>query len=292
MESVGIASSSMLVELNISCWTGRKLDKKVSEEIDVSKNTKVRGGNYHKHLLAGNVHLDAVNKYAANTRLWNTKNTISWSDSGGRIVTMEHLFTGGYKQELDVRKAKFDELTNTFVNIYPTLISASAFQLGDLFDRNDYPEPDEIARKFKFDYTISPLPTSGDFRIDVHEQAKAELVAQLSEQYEKHFQDRMGSAMREVWDRLYDCLKHMSERLGSNEDGTRKGFHSTLVTNASELVRLLTTLNVTNDPKLEQARRDLHAIISNTDIETLKESDYVRETVKKKVDSIISKYEW
>jgi len=32
--SISIASSAMLVELNISTWTARKLDKKVSAEVD------------------------------------------------------------------------------------------------------------------------------------------------------------------------------------------------------------------------------------------------------------------
>ena len=45
--------SAVLVRLNISTWTGRKLDKRVSDEIDLSKNTKTRAGNYNKHLLAG-----------------------------------------------------------------------------------------------------------------------------------------------------------------------------------------------------------------------------------------------
>ena len=42
-----IQNSSMLVDLNISVWTGRKQDKKVSEEIDAAKSTKTKAGNYH-----------------------------------------------------------------------------------------------------------------------------------------------------------------------------------------------------------------------------------------------------
>ena len=53
METIGIATSAMLVELNVSCWTARKLDKQVSEEVDAVKKTRARGGNYHKNLLAG-----------------------------------------------------------------------------------------------------------------------------------------------------------------------------------------------------------------------------------------------
>ena len=288
VDSISIATSSMLVELSISCWTARKLDKKVSEEVDTAKNTKVKAGNYHKHLLAGNPHLDAVNKYAAKVRLWNTQQTIPWSDNGGRIVTMENLFNGGYKAQLDTHKEEFDKLAANFVSVYPTLISGAAFQLGDLFDRDEYPNPDSVASKFKFSYTLIPLPTSGDFRIDIGEQAKNELM----EQYEQHFNDRLNTAMRDVWGRLHECLTHMSERLASDDEGKRKVFHGTLITNARELVGLLKRLNVTNDPKLEEARRDLEHALVNADTDTVKESDYVRENVKAKVDAIINKFNW
>lgn len=287
-DSVGIATSSMLIELNISCWTARKLDKKVSEEVDAAKNTKVKAGNYHKHLLAGNPHLEAVNKYAAKVRLWNTKQTIPWSDSGGRIVTMENLFNGGYKSQLDDHKAEFERLAENFIQVYPTLISAAAFQLGDLFDRDEYPEPEAVAKKFRFQYTLMPLPTSGDFRIDIGEQVKAELM----QHYEDHFNERLNVAMRDVWGRLHECLSHMSERLASDEEGNRKVFHGTLLTNAREMVGLLRRLNVTNDPKLEEARRDLENALVNADTESIKDSDYVRENVKNKVDAIINKYSW
>lgn len=287
-ESISIATSAMMVELNISCWTARKLDKKVSEEVDSAKNTKVKAGNYHKHLLAGNPHLDAVVKYAAKVRLWNTQQTIPWSDSGSRIVTMENLFNGGYKRQLDDHKIEFDRLAANFISVYPTLISAAAFQLGDLFDRDEYPEVDTLEKKFKFNYSLIPIPTAGDFRIEIGEQAKAELVAQ----YEAAFNERLNNAMRDVWDRLYDCLSHMSERLASDDEGKRKVFHGTLLTNAQELITLLSRLNVTNDPKLEQARRDLQAALVNTDISSLKDSDYIRENVKAKVDDILKRFEW
>ena len=84
----------------------------------------------------------------------------------------------------------------------------------------------------------------------------------------------------------------MSDRLGANEDGKRKVFHSTLLSNANELVDLLGKLNITKDVKLEQARRDLADALNGASLESLKESDYMRETVKSKVDTIISKFNW
>jgi hypothetical protein len=286
MESISIATSSMLVELNVSCWTARKLDKKVSEEVDAAKKTKARGGNYHKNLLAGSKSLEDVNKYAARVRLWNTINTLPWSDKGNRLIPMKHFLD--YKAELNTHEVEFNRLCQKFFAEYPTLISAAAFSLGDMFDREEYPELDHIMNKFRFVYSFSPVPTSGDFRIDINEEAKNELV----QQYEANFQTRIEGAMREVWERLHDCLIHMSERLENDEEGKRKGFHATLLGNAKELIDLLDKLNITRDPKLESAKRDLASALLLVDIDTLKESDEVRLQTKNKVDAILSKFEW
>lgn len=287
MESFGIATSAMLAELQISVWTGRKLDRKVSEEVDAAKRTKVRGGNYHKHLLAGSQSLEAVSKYAANVRYWHSRQTLPWSDSGLRLVTMEN-FMDGYKRQLDEHEENFNRLVNNFLAEYPTLISSAAFQLGELFDRNEYPAVETISSKFRFAYSFSPVPTAGDFRVDIEEQAKAELVAM----YEKQFQQRLDGAMSDAWHRLHECLLHLSDRLSDAQDGERKLFHNTLLSNASELVGLLTKLNVTQDPQLEQARRELAGVLLNTDVDVIKEADQVRQGVKAKVDAIISKFEW
>jgi hypothetical protein len=286
-ETFGIASSSLLVELSISCWTARKLDKKVGLEVDSAKNTKVKAGNYHKHLLAGSPALDAVMKYAAQVRLWNNLNSMPWSDNGQRIVTAEHFFNG-FKSQMDQHKANFEELTASFLQQYPTLISAAAFQLGDLFDREEYPDVDAIAHKFRFHYAVSPVPTAGDFRIDINEQAKAELATQ----YAEHFNQRIEGAMRDIWGRLHDCLLHMSDRLTDGQDGKRKVFHDTMLSNAHGLVELLGRLNVTNDQKLEDARAQLKKAINTVDTDDLKEHEDVRSEVKDKVDGILAKFDW
>jgi len=286
-ETFGIASSSLLVELSISCWTARKLDKKVGLEVDSAKNTKVKAGNYHKHLLAGSPALEAVVKYAAQVRLWNNLNTMPWSDNGQRIVTAEHFFNG-FKAQMDLHKTNFDELTANFLHQYPTLISAAAFQLGDLFDREEYPDVEAIAHKFRFHYAVSPVPTAGDFRIDINEQAKAE----LAKQYSDHFNQRIEGAMRDIWGRLHECLLHMSDRLTDGQDGKRKVFHDTMLSNAHGLVELLGRLNVTNDQKLEDARVQLKKAISTVDTDDLKEHEEVRSEVKDKVDSILAKFDW
>jgi len=58
------------------------------------------------------------------------------------------------------------------------------------------------------------------------------------------------------------------------------------------LCGLLTHLNITKDPNLEQARRDLELTMLGADIDSIKESPDVRKNLKTKLDAILNQYEW
>lgn len=282
--SISIASSAMLVEMSISTWTARKLDKRVSTQVDIDNGTKTKVVNANKNLMAGTGVLDTIVKYAANARAWHISQTLPWTDNGSRLLPMSNFMN--YKQQLGELEANYEALVDKFIVAYPSLVSAAAFQLGNLFDRNEYPHEDMLRRKFKFTYSFFPVPTAGDFRIDINEEAKAEIIANCNSAY----QDRLNNAMREAWSRLHDCLSRMSERLTDNADGSRKIFRDSLVDNGVELVSMLKHLNITQDPSLEQARRELESAIGHHSLDSLRDNSNAREVVKLKVDTILSKF--
>jgi hypothetical protein len=55
---------------------------------------------------------------------------------------------------------------------------------------------------------------------------------------------------------------------------------------------MLTHLNLTGDPKLEDARRKLESALIGLDIDDIKESENVRTNVKSKLDTILSGFDW
>jgi hypothetical protein len=75
------------------------------------------------------------------------------------------------------------------------------------------------------------------------------------------------------------------------EEDKRRWFN-TFLTNAQDMCSLLTHLNVTRDPKLESARRDLERAIVGVKIDDIKENINVREDVKSKLDAMLKQYEW
>jgi len=284
-----LSSSALIVNLSLSVWTGRKLDKRVSEEVDQQNSTKTRAGNYHKNLLAGSSKLTEITKIANAIRSWMYGVTQPWGDNGDRVLNMAHFME--FKDRLTDYEQQFSTAVNNFLNDYDTLVAAAAFQLGDLFNREDYPTREHIESKFGMRYSMTPLPQAGDFRVDIGEEG----LKELQSQYEAVLQQRVTGAMTEAWERLHDCLTRMSERLtddtDSNGESKRKIFRDSLVDNAVEICGLLKSFNITNDTRLDEMRKQLEDAMRGVDADSLRDSDSLREQTKRKVDNILSKFE-
>jgi len=276
--SISIATSAVLVDLNISVWTARKLDKSVSKEIDVNKSTTTKAGNYNKNLLAGATQLADITKLAGEIRDWHTKQTLPWADAGTRLLPMENFFD--YKAQLSAYESEFQQRVSKFIVEYPNIITVMAYRLGQLFNKDEYPEANKIANKFNMRYTIMPVPETSDFRVDIASAIKEQLEAE----YEEAYNARVAVAMQDAWTRLHNTLEHMAERLSGDE---KKIFRDSMIDNALELTSLLSKLNVTNDPKLEQAREKLEQALVGVTPDDLRKSNGAREEVVARINEIM-----
>ena len=279
-----ISSSAMLVDLSLSVWTGRKLDKSVSAEVDVSKNTKGRAGNYHKNLLAGSEKLAEIGKLSSTIRNWSYSQTSPWSDAGTRLLPSTLFFD--YKAKLTEYEKMFSDKVTEFLGEYDTLVTKAAFQLGDLFNREDYPVVEKIQSKFGLHYTFSPVPEAGDFRVDIGNAGMSE----LREQYQSAYKTRIEASMKDVWERLHDALSKMSERFDYEEEGTKKIFRDSLIENAQELTGLLKHLNITGDMQMEAMRKRLEALLSGCDADSFREDEVLRVKTKSALDEMLGKF--
>lgn len=282
---VSLSSMAMLVELRISTWTARKRDNSTTEEVNRSKNADSDAGSVYKYLMAGSEHLKKIEKYAAKCRAWNAQQTLPWMKGVG-LLPMANFFV--YREQLGTMEANFNILVEDFVKVYPTLVSAQAFKLGDYFDATEFPDADTLHRRFKFGFNFLPVPEKGDFRIQCEERVRED----LAEQYDKMFNDKLAEAMREPWERLHAVLTHMSDRLTDSQTGERNIFRDSIINKPMELCGLLTRLNVTNDPKLEEARRMLEIALSGVDAQDLRDLSSARAELKSSVQEIIGKFNW
>jgi len=279
---------SMLVEFNASVWTARKLDKSTTDEVVANKNATAKdAARVNKHLLAGRTELDVIQQMVGRARTYVYDHTLPWSDSGLRLLPTVNFVA--FTERMNQFEEEFERLVAEFVTIYPTLISAQAMSLGDMFKRSDYPTANEMVTKFAFRIGFLPVPTAGDFRVDIGNEAQAELKARLNEMAE----ERIESAMRDIRARLGEHMKRMSDRLTTDYvqgEAKQRRFHDSLVDGALELCDLTKALNVVGDPTLESARKELEGALLGVTPQELRKNEYVRQDTKKAVDAILNKF--
>lgn len=280
-----LQSSSMILRLSISMYTGRKADRKTKDEVISGKGAKSRGAaSVYKSLFAGDEDLEGVATYAAQARKRIASLTVPWGDNGDRLVSTKSFFD--ISKELSSMRDEFERRVNQFATNYHNKISNAAFALGDLFDRKEYPDPSEITHRFGFTYSFEPVPDSGDFRVDLQNDA----LDSLRQQYSKAAQTRLDNAMQDVWSRVMEETTRLRDKMILPEVGNRPRIFESTLDGFKELIGSLEALNITNDPKLEQTRVALKNALDPVDIASLRDSNSVRTAVKTNMQNILDKF--
>jgi hypothetical protein len=283
----GVARSAMMVDLHISVYSGRKQDKATQGEVTTAKGSgSKKAASVYKNLFAECKELDDLTKFQARARAEHYRLTLPWNDQGARLLPTASLLE--YQQIMGRYRNEFERLVDAFLDKYDTLVAAAAFQLGTLFDRKEYLSRAQVALRFRMESSFTPLPTSGDFRLDVESTVQRELI----EQYERRMEAKLAQANQDSWSRLHDALLRLSDRLVVEEDGKKRKFHDTMVTGALELCELLTVMNVTHDPELEKARRKVEEVLSGVTPKELRDEHSTRIQTKQQVDAILDAFDW
>lgn len=279
--SVSLSSSAMLVELGISVWTARKLDKRASSDVTTQNHAATGMANVNKKLLDCD-ELTAVQKFAANARTSHYNMTLPWSDSGLRMLTTTRYFD--YNKELSGLQAEFWRLVDRFLNQYEWEINEVQLKLGDLFDPSEYPPIDKVRAKFGFHLNYIPLPQAGDFRVDIGNEAEEA----MREHYEKFYNAQIERAMNDIWKRAHAVLSRMSDRLDYRGKEDRKTFHASLVSNVVDLIEVMESMNITDDPNMQLQQRRLKVAMQGIEADDLRNDPILREETKKTVDETLA----
>ena len=254
-----IHSNVMLVELRMSQWTARKMDKPAAALIAAQNHVDESVGSYYKSLIDPQI-LKSISACVNEARKQYYKRTLPWSDDGPRILSAAMYFE--FMEVMQQQREQFEKLTAEFLRNYPYHREEAKRFLGGLFKDTDYPEPEELAKKFGFSLTVNPLPHSADFRCDIG----CEEVDKIKRQIEEQTRATLQTAVKAAFDRILDVAVRYADRL-EKDDGI---FRDSMVENARELVEIMPKLNITNDPELTRLTEMVRDKLATHDPQTLR----------------------
>jgi len=278
-----VSSAAMLVDLSISVWTARKRDKTASEAVTRSSGAARGVASVNKNLLGDCAELDAVQKFSENVRSLHRSMTMPWSDLGLRLLPTAQFFK--YQKQMTALQDEFHRLADAFLKAYSWEISASELKLGTLFNREEYPTVDSIRDKFAFRMSFVPLPDAGDWRVDMEAEAKAA----LQKEYSSYFDTQIKSAMDDIWARLRDTLTTLTRQLEPTAEGEKaRRIYDSVIDRAHDLVAMMETCNITNDPDMVRMQHNLRGTLQGTSALALRDDPHHKADTKKQLDAAIA----
>jgi hypothetical protein len=266
----------MIVDVRMSRWNGYKTDPKASSKLTREANAQAGSAIVSKRVVPKEALADVTTAYNA-LKAHRDHHTLPWSDKGPRIMTRNifEIFMSGFGE----LERNFNAAVEEFITVkYPPVRDQAAFRLGDLFNDNDYPPPEELRKKFRVDLDIDGITEPEDFRIALPEKE----LNQLKQTMEESINRRLGDAMQDVWLRIAELLEHYIEKMDDDE----AIFRDSTVNNLVDLMNILPGLNVTGDPKLKAIRQRIMNTIGSYQPDDLRKGGDLRAAAAKEAREI------
>lgn len=285
--SGNLSERAMLASLHISSWSGMQVDREVTDAVNEDFKAQKKAGRYNKRLVDSQF-LEGISSAHSRARAAHKLLTLPWEDNGNRI-----LATVGYINYTTVMKdcrLKAEAAVKEFLADPMPYINEAKVRLGDMFNADDYPNSDDLKAKFGFDVEIAPMPEASDFRAKVSDESMKAIIKDI----ERRSDQRLEAAMKDVFQRVHDSVKRMSERLReyvpAKDGNKREGIiRDSVVYNINELADLLPTLNVTGDKRIDELAKQLKAELVEHSPEILRADTKVRQDTISKADKILKK---
>ena len=263
-----------LIQLSTSAWGGvKRIDKKTAQ-----KKLGTDWARAQKYLVEPTV-LKPYNSIRNSARAYLQSVSVPFVIDGIYMISYDSLKRVNAKledfQEL-ASDAKFDIIAG-----YPSFRRKAELILGpELFSSDDYPE--DIGPYFNFEWRIFTMSAPGENQY---------VTPEMVEREQRKFIDTMKEARNNVLyalrKEMNDMVSKMVERLTDNDDGSRKSFHETTVSkNFLEYFENFQSRNIFQDDQLAAIVKKAKKIIEGVDVETLKNNDKVRETVRTEMSAV------
>jgi hypothetical protein len=255
----------MVLNLQIGIWQGYRLDKEASRKVVEDANADGDAARVNKHLVPKEA-LKKIVTTSNSVRAHFYNKTLPWKDNGDRLLTRAMMLD--FMPEHERLVGEFKDAVEEFITTgYPEARAKAEFRMGELFNPDDYPAPDSLRRRFYINMDIDAVTEAGDFRVEMEQDQLDSIRATM----EGAMRDRLGKAMRDVWERLSEVIGHFAKKMGSDDI-----FRDATVRNVEELVDLLPGLNVLDDPDLKQIGDEIKAKLHGHDPKTLRKDKAAR----------------
>lgn len=253
-----LAEQTMLIDFGFSTPKLTAVDRKQTSKTINETGAKRGVARVVKNLYSPE-DIKMVTTFRDEVRSYHYRMTLPWMHNGPRILPSV-LFME-YTERMRAYRTQWDTIVGSFCDNFADRRERAMLGLGTMGNENDYPTTYEIRDKFELRINILPVPTAGDFRVNIGEEHLADMNASLQAAEDA----AVAKAMEEVKGRLVEVVSKMATNLTKGS----KVF-DTIVTNVTDLCNVLPAFNLANDPRIESLRAEIVKTLGSVHPDTLR----------------------
>ena len=215
-------------------------DQQATTIANQALNTGNDNAGYFKKFKVQRSDVARITAAASRARTLHRHYTTPFGDDNWRLLPATLVIE--YTKEMRQCRHEFESAVSDLENQWATIVTRNQTTLGALFDPNDYPAQADIAKFYELKTEFRPIPQSDHLLIQIENES----LDKLRKDIERQNQEGNEAMRRELWQRLYEPVKKMADRLAD----TKSKFHDSLVGNVQTILDILPALNVNQDPQL------------------------------------------
>ncbi len=256
-----LAKSAMLVSVSIvnGGLLGERRDNTASLLVENTYSVAHRRTKASKYLIDRR-HKAVKQVVAASQRVREVvyRYTMPWGDDKARLLPVK--LADVFRDKINIAVLELNEARENYIQHYPALVAASERDLGELFDRSQYPPANQIGDLFTTKVSYWPIPDGNHFIAEISQEAAKEARDSIESEIEQRLIDAtydMVKRAKEVVSIYIDKL----EKFRINEDGTTgNNFRDSLVDNLKDTAYLIERMNMTDNPQINKVIKDLRRL--------------------------------
>lgn len=271
-----LADKAVLVRFSQGTYQPYKFDKGATELVEQANHVP-DAGRFNKRLFKNCEALSLCNSAFRNVYAKHIELTLPWLDDGMRMLPSWKY--EGYRNELRPLIQEAERAADRLQRDWDQLVVEDMTRLGPLANSKDYPV--SIRDRYYIDLRFLPVPSKGDFRVDISDDDKASIERALKEAETNATKYLIGEVLKP--------LKHAVGKLRLPIGAEKSVFRDSMVENLLDAVERAAELNITYDQTLLAEIANVRTLFSGIEPETLRESDQVRSAAAGRLDDVMSR---
>lgn len=226
--------------------------------------------------------------------------TRAWGDDKWRVYAAKDW--ADFNREMNKLVRNTNQHVAELVKRWDEVVANAKSKLNTAANDIHYPAADEIGSYYVISIETANVEDPNDLRINISDREKAKLKKEM----ERNQRSKLAGIAAESLKLLYEQVKTVHDNLTPSNGGStkeekdrakkdqkrgHKTFRDSLISNVRQQVKLAQTMNLDNDPRVQEIVDDIDNSLTKHEPQELRDDAKVRKDARKAAADILQKME-